>query len=154
MGSVFLSGPGAGGAPTAASLLDDLLAVARDDTPIPRRDTGSVDTGVARHEGALLIAGRRSSGPDTPRLLRFLLEEGLPVEEVRVVRNGEVVWKQALAPRDPEPVVRLATSVTLSVEDENQRVVDTVRDLKVDIRDPRELEKVSLKLDIALPPKD
>ena len=45
-------------------------------------------------------------------------------------------------------------SVTLSVEDENQRVVDTVRDLKVDIRDPRELEKVSLKLDIALQPKD
>jgi len=41
-------------------------------------------------------------------------------------------------------------SVTLQVEDENQQVVESVRDFHVDIQDPKSLQKVLLKLNIAL----
>jgi signal recognition particle receptor subunit beta len=41
-------------------------------------------------------------------------------------------------------------TVTLQVEDENQQVVESVRDFHVDIQDPKSLQKVLLKLNIAL----
>jgi hypothetical protein len=44
-------------------------------------------------------------------------------------------------------------SLNLQVEDENNQVVDAVRDFHVDIRDPASLEKVLLRLSIALNPK-
>ncbi len=45
-------------------------------------------------------------------------------------------------------------SLTLLVEDESHTVVDAVRGLEVDIDDPRALDKVLLKLNIALHSKD
>ncbi|MCB1055984.1 MAG: hypothetical protein KDD11_10815, partial [Acidobacteria bacterium] len=41
-------------------------------------------------------------------------------------------------------------SLNLQVEDEDHRVVNSVRDFHVDIRDPQSLEKVLLRLSIAL----
>ncbi len=45
-------------------------------------------------------------------------------------------------------------SLSLSVEDDDRRVVDTVRGLEVEIQDPSDLDKVLLKLNIALHSKD
>jgi signal recognition particle receptor subunit beta len=45
-------------------------------------------------------------------------------------------------------------SLTLQVEDENNRVVDAVRGLEVEFDDPSRLERVLLKLNIALHSKD
>jgi signal recognition particle receptor subunit beta len=45
-------------------------------------------------------------------------------------------------------------SVTLKVEDDERRVVEAVRDLEVEIDDPSGVDKVLLKLNVALNPKD
>jgi homoserine dehydrogenase len=58
---LFLSGPGAGGVPTAVAILDDLLAIARGETGGPRpeaRIVGSLDGGIR------------------PRYVRLALEDG------------------------------------------------------------------------------
>jgi hypothetical protein len=45
-------------------------------------------------------------------------------------------------------------SLTLQVEDERHQVVEAVRGLEVEIQNPNQLEKVLLKLNIALNSKD
>jgi hypothetical protein len=44
-------------------------------------------------------------------------------------------------------------SVSLQVEDENQEVVEAVRNLRVDLHDTQSLEKLLLRLNIALSAK-
>jgi signal recognition particle receptor subunit beta len=55
----------------------------------------------------------------------------------------------------PEKVFRRARrfSVTLEVEDADQKVVEAVRNLRVDLQDTANLEKLLLRLNIALAPK-
>ncbi len=55
----------------------------------------------------------------------------------------------------PEKVFRRARrfSVTIEVEDADQKVVEAVRNLRVDLQDTASLEKLLLRLNIALAPK-
>jgi homoserine dehydrogenase len=78
VGSVVLSGPGAGGPATASALLDDVLAVAEGGGSYarPRRGGEALRTSAPDSEW-LVVLGPAPTGPDLDTLLDFVHGEGL-----------------------------------------------------------------------------
>ncbi len=134
VGALFLSGPGAGPAPTAASLLDDVLAVALD---APRDGGGSSrseqarttprTTAVASDDPRWLFSiAPAPRGPDLDLVIDFLAKAGLAFRTLREVDDvhglaGGAALVGVTAPAPAERVARLTVSL---------RTVGAVRDVR------------------------
>lgn len=134
IGALFLSGPGAGPAPTAASLLDDVLAVALD-TPRdggrplrsePARTTTRTNAAADDDPRWLLSIAPAPRGPDLDRVIDFLAKAGLAFRTLREVDDvhGAADGAALVGVTAPAPAERVAR-LTVSL-----RTVGAVRDVR------------------------
>lgn len=130
VGALFLSGPGAGPAPTAASLLDDVLAVALDAPRAWReqsaRDAGTTPASAADDPRWLLAIAPAPRGPDLDRVIDFLAKAGLAFRTLREVDDvhGPADGAALVGVTAPAPAERVAR-LTVSL-----RTVGAVRDVR------------------------
>ena len=72
----------------------------------------------------------------------------------RTVGQGSLIGPRYLYPRRADFQRARRFLVSFQVEDDQHRVMDAVRDLQVDIKDAAGLEKLLLRLNIALNSKE
>lgn len=109
LGPIFLSGPGAGAIPTAASILDDMLALTK---PISLRSINSspVCETAPLPTRWFLTLGLGAQSPSIDDLLDFVGGTGLVFRELRELREGEdLVICGLTGVVAPEIIKRLAT---------------------------------------------
>lgn len=113
LGALFLSGPGAGGPPTAASILDDLMTLALGFPAPPHGECAEESAAPGREAEGMpgrwflsFTLGERTSSADD--LLDFVSSTGLTFRELREFKEGGALTLAGLTAKTrPERIERL-----------------------------------------------